>query len=97
MLSEKLHDACEYLSENDIFDLCNKIREKISRHRQFKDADWSAPKDDIDKWERLFHAIMPDTIGVYRYLLKFRPKILNPIPYVKKATDHEQLRLEILT
>ena len=96
VMSEKLQNACGHLCEKEIFELCDKLREQISSHRQFMSADWSAPKEYIDKWESLLDSIMPDTIGRFHYLLHFNPHILTPIPYDKEIpTDYEQSRMEV--
>jgi hypothetical protein len=96
LLSDKLQETCDNLSENDILELCEKLREKISWHRRFVISEGSAPKDHTDKWESLLGLIVPNTIGKYRYLLKSAPNTLNPISYNKEnGIDHKQMRLDV--
>ena len=94
--AKKLNEVCEKFSEDELFELQDKLRREISRHRKFRNSKWSVAEEIIAKWEKLFQQITKDNIGVYRYLLKFNPQLLNPIPYeADKQTDYEQKRMEI--
>ncbi len=42
------------------------------------------PKEYISKLEELYNKILPDELDKYKYLFKWSPDILSPIPYDKK-------------
>ena len=59
------------------------LRDKIHNHRKISDADWSLPKELIDKLEIAFNFIEPNIlIDKYFYLFNMGSiDILNPTPY----------------
>ena len=46
------------------------------------------PKEYISKLEELYNKILPDELDKYKYLFKWSPDILSPIPYDKKTFDY---------
>jgi len=64
------------------------LRDKIHSHRNFSDADWSLPKELINKLEEAFNFIEPNiSIDKYFYLFNMGSiDILNPTPYKSEDT-----------
>lgn len=89
---EKLNKMCvaytKKASKQDCLRLCDKLRSKISHNRRYSYDDIQIPKEYISKLEELYNKILPDELDKYKYLFKWRPDILSPIPYDKKTFDY---------
>lgn len=97
-LEEKCIECCKSMAENDVLLICDLLRERISSFRKFRNANWSAPEEYVQKLEKLLLTIVPNSIARYRYLFKWSPNLLHPIPYNKEDTltdfkkEQEQVR-----
>lgn len=58
---EKLSSRVAEISNNRS-ELWNKIREILSHHRSFPDADWSLPEQELKKIEKIYQLLEPENI-----------------------------------
>jgi len=66
----------------------DELREIVSRHREFSDAQWALPKKAVDQFDGLYQSLIPDDL-VTRYKFLFD----HPLPHLPDPTphrDHEQ-------
>ena len=70
--------------------IADKLRNTISRHREFEDAKWAWPKETIDRLEEAFHFVLPeDPILKNRHLFDGHlPELINPI--VRGETNYQE-------
>jgi len=91
---EKIIEMCinysNAVSTEDCLKICDNLRSKISHNRKYKDADWIISEDYISKLEELYNRILPDVIDKYKYLFKWHPDVLCPIPYNSKTFDYDK-------
>jgi len=76
------------LTDTAANEIRNKLREIISRHREFSDAKWALPKEAVDQLDEVYQSLIPDDL-VTRYQFLFD----NPFPDLSDPTprqDHEQ-------
>ena len=91
---EKISEMCISYIQNagteDCLKICDNLRSKISRKRHCRDVDWSISEEYISKMEEMYNKILPNVIGKDKYLFKWRPDILHPIPYDKENFDYDK-------
>lgn len=80
-LAEKLTAHCKTLSVDEVMQIADALREKISRFRRFPDANWSISEKDVQRLETLLQKIMPSGVERFHYLFKHNTHSLHPIPY----------------
>lgn len=98
-LAERLTVHCRAMSEDEVWQIADALREKICRFRQFPDADWSWDEEDVQRLEDLLWRIMPNGVERYRYLFKLDTHSLHPTPYhdgksYSYQEEQEKLRAE---
>lgn len=98
-LAEKLATHCKILPVEEVLQIADTLREKISRFRKFPDADWSWSEKNVQSLENLLQKIMPSGIERFRYLFRHNTYSLHPIPYHDGKTysyleEQEKLRAE---
>lgn len=81
----------EYINSIDEgkFDLWNKLREILCRHRSFSDAEWALPEKELLQIEKLYNELDPkDNIKRFQWLFDdYWPEL----PEGKKMEDYEKL------
>jgi hypothetical protein len=59
--------------------ICDALREVISRHREFPEADWAMPSELVDRLQRIYERFEPeDPILRRAHLFATTPKLLDP-------------------
>jgi hypothetical protein len=54
------------------------LREVVSRHRRYNDAEWAMPKDDVDRLDRILEAAAPiDPVLRHAWLFTHRPDLVD--------------------
>ena len=80
--------------------LWNKLREIISRHRSYPDADWALPEQELRNLEKIYSSLEPeDSIDKFSWLFDGWPKLLEGVKreYLREEDGHFlQLRLDAL-
>jgi len=78
-------------------EVANKLRENISRHREFNSEEWSLPKEVVDKLEDAFNFIIPeDPIFKNRYLFdNYLPNFIDPIIRKEENIQNRKKIVEI--
>lgn len=78
------------LGEEVCAEMAEKLRDTISRHREFADANWALPKDEIDKLENAYNVIAPQkSLLKYKYLFDgYSPELINPI--TRRKIDYKE-------
>ena len=85
LLKEHCIGCCKEMDDDSILSICESLRQKINSFRKYKDADWNVPEEYVVQIESLLLKILPNNINQYRYLFKWNPNILNPIPYERDS------------
>lgn len=89
------------LTDTATNEICNELREIISRHREFSDARWALPKESVDQLDEVYQSLIPDDL-VTKYKFLFDdpfPDLSYPTPrldYEQKQKLIEQARIEAL-
>lgn len=86
-IMNKLSECVSSIKEGRL-ELWNKLREILSRHRSFSDAEWALPEEELQELENLYNQLEPDDI-IKRFLWLFddyRPEL----PEGKELEDHEK-------
>lgn len=80
--------GCIDLIEEGNFELWNKLREILSRHRSFSDTEWALPEQELIKIEDLYNKLEPqDLIMQYQWLFDdYRPEL----PEGKELKNYEK-------
>ena len=67
--SEVIHD----LSEEDRFQIWDRLRELVADHRSYSDAQWALPDEILQDLDELVHTLEPDS-PFYKYQNLFNPR-----------------------
>jgi len=67
--SEVIHD----LSEEDRFQIWDRLRELVAEHRSYSDAQWALPDEILQDLDELVHTLEPDS-PFYKYQNLFNPR-----------------------
>lgn len=86
---EKLVKYCK-LHKTKSSTIADTLRERISRNREFCNAEWAISEEHLTKMEQLLSQILPEESSQYEYLFKERPNLLHPIPFDGKKFDYEK-------
>lgn len=93
--AEVVLDKClaideESLEEKKKLKLVEYLRDTISRHREFHDAEWSWEESVIDRLEVIYHKFeFPDVIGKNLFLFNCgQPSLIEPLS--RKEYDYEE-------
>lgn len=82
------------------YELWNKLREIISRHRSYPESDWSLPEEELQVLEEIYFTLEPDDkIDRFSWLFDGWPNLLKGVRIEDRHDDDEkfvQLRLEAL-
>ena len=89
------------LTDTAANDLCNELREIISRHREFSSAKWALPKEVVDELDEVYRRFIPaDLVTKYRFLFDSQIPALSYLPtrldYEQKQKLIEQARFNAL-
>lgn len=75
-------------------EIADRLRICISRHREYKDAEWALPESAVDKLEKTYTFIVPDdSLLKNKYLFNEFPNLINPI--IRQEIDSRE-REEII-
>ncbi len=79
------------MSDDEIIQIKNKIRDIIYRHRYFSSSSWAMSEDQLQEYERLLndiHTSQPEYEYEYLFRTGLNSPLLHPVPYdEKKAVD----------
>ncbi|MFA0846820.1 MAG: hypothetical protein ACC614_04580 [Methanobacterium formicicum] len=82
------------------YDLWNKLREIISRHRSYPDSDWSLPEEELQNLEGIYLSLEPeDSIDRLSWLFDGWPNLLEGVKIEDRHDNDEhfiQLRIGAL-
>lgn len=83
-------DTTDYLS------LWSKLRRVISRHRQFSEAGWALPEEEVDQLERAYELLRPeDVVWRHAWLFAGHPDLLHlPRDFESRQAELESERIE---
>ena len=71
----------------------NTLRDVISRHREFPDADWALPSEQVDQLHRAYDRLEPqDLISRHLWIFSSNPQLLQP-----RRTDWQEWNIELET
>ena len=89
------------LSANTSKEIRNKLREIISRHREFSDSTWALSKEDIEKLDEIFQKLNEDDlINRNKFLFdEYLPNLTNitsSLTYEQKQKMIDQTRIDSL-
>jgi len=71
------------LADTAANEICNELREIISRHREFSDAKWALPKESVDQLDEVYQSLTPsDLVARYKFLFD------TPLPNLSESKPH---------
>jgi hypothetical protein len=84
----RLSESINSIDEGKL-ELWNKLREILSRHRSFSDAEWALPEKELVEIEKLYNKLEPeDTITHFQWLFdNYHPEL----PQGKEKGDYKKL------
>ncbi|WP_271629438.1 hypothetical protein [Caldicellulosiruptor sp. DIB 104C] len=86
---KKLSNCIDPIEDGQI-DLWNKLREILSHHRSFPEAEWALPEEELKKIEKIYNKLEPYDI-IQRYVWLFDDYWPN-LPEGEKMSDYEQFK-----
>ena len=96
---EQLSSDADNISEGR-YELWNKLREIISSHRSYPDADWALPDEEVQDLEKIYLSLEPgDTIDRLCWLFDGWPDLLEGVDIADHDDDDEhfiKLRIDAL-
>ena len=80
------------ISNEKRLEIGNKLKDIISRHRKFKDAEWALPESTIEELLETYKYIIPeDLLLKHKYLFDSSfPNLINPISRKKSHQESQQ-------
>ncbi len=83
----------ESFTGKDIQLIRNTLRDVISRHRQFPDADWALPSEQVDQLHGAYDQLEPqDLISRHLWIFSSNPQLLHP-----RRSDWQEWNIELET
>lgn len=78
----------EDFTADDRLELWSMLREMISNHREYQDADWAMPAELSGELEKAYERFTPDDmVAQNAWLFSYKAKLIKPVPY-KKDDSH---------
>lgn len=85
-ITERLSNLdVEEFSSDDRLKVWGTLRETISRHREYQEADWAMPVELSDRLEKIYERFTPEDILAQNvWLFSYKANLLKPIPYTER-------------